>query len=318
MGLKIVYMGTPDFAVPALYALIRAGHEIPLVVTQPDRPAGRGGKVRMPPVKKLALDYRIPVAQPERLKKDEGLGIIEEIRSMNPDVIVVAAYGQILPQSVLSIPRLGCVNIHASLLPRWRGASPIQKAVQAGDRETGVTMMLMDEGLDTGFMLTQEKTLIGPNETAGSLHDRLAQLGAQSILSTLRGLADGTILPEPQPKEGVTYASLLKKRDGIIDWSKSAQSIHDHIRAMTPWPGAQSHLGTTPLKIGGTILPSQGEAEQGAPGTVHRIGPEGAWVCTGSGSIVVQKVQPAGKKMMSFRDYLRGHKISLPARFGSF
>jgi methionyl-tRNA formyltransferase len=175
----------------------------------------------------------------------------------------------------------------------------------------------MDKGLDTGSIISQASTLIGPNEFAGSLHDRLAQLGAQNILPTLRGLADGTLLPEPQSRTGVTYAPLLKKSDGLIPWSFSAQEIHDHVRAMTPWPGAQTALGDTALKVGATLLLTEGNSAAGVPGTIHRIGPEGAWVCTGGGSIIVQKVQPSGRKMMSFRDYLRGNKISLPARFGA-
>jgi methionyl-tRNA formyltransferase len=245
-GLRIAFAGTPDFAVPALEALLGSTHTVVGVLTQPDRPKGRGRQIAASPVKARALAHGIPVSQPQTLKDEAGRA---ELVAWRPDALVVVAYGLILPRAVLTLPRLGCLNIHASLLPRWRGAAPIQRAILAGDTRTGVTIMLMDPGLDTGPMLLNEEVPIGPMDTGGSLHDRLAAVGASAVLEALDGHAQGTLSPVPQPLEGVTYAAKIDKAEAVIDWSQDALRIERQVRAFNPWPIAETRLEGEQLRV---------------------------------------------------------------------
>jgi methionyl-tRNA formyltransferase len=305
---KIVFMGTPDFALPTLRALL-AHHDVVGVVTQPDRPAGRSAEPRPSPVKVVALEAGIPVFQPERLRNREA---IDELKRWRADVYIVAAFGQILPQEALDIPPHGSVNIHASLLPRWRGAAPIQAAIRAGDAETGITIMKMDAGLDTGPMLSQAKIFIAPDETGQSLHDRLAQLGADLLINTLPGYLSGAIEPQPQPEKGITYAPQIKKDEGRINWKENAASIEWLVRAFTPWPGTFTFWDDVQLKIhSGTA--GVGSAE---PGYVLRIN-ERIAIGTGEGLFCPQVVQLAGKKAVEIGDFVRGRADFIGARLGN-
>ncbi|GAB4518391.1 MAG: methionyl-tRNA formyltransferase [Anaerolineae bacterium] len=304
---KIVFMGTPGFSVPVLRALIEQ-HEVIGVVTQPDRPVGRKQEIQMSPIKQAALEAGIPVFQPEKIRRAAA---IEELRQWLPDVYVVAAFGQILPQTVLDIPPYGSINVHASLLPRWRGAAPIQAAIRAGDAETGITIMKMDAGLDTGPMLSKEAVPIAPDETGETLHDKLAALGADLLLKTLPGYLDGTIQPIPQPEEGITYAPQIKKEDGLIDWSQDAASIAYLVRAFTPWPGTFTSWAGAQLKI---HAGEHGEG-QAAPGTVILQGDRPA-VGTGAGLFFPLTVQLAGKKVVAIADFLRGYPNFIGATLG--
>ncbi|MBL8130886.1 MAG: methionyl-tRNA formyltransferase [Anaerolineae bacterium] len=291
-------MGTPDFAVPTLQALIRH-HAVVGVVTQPDRPAGRGREVQMSPVKQVALSAGIAVFQPEKIRRPDATA---ELRRWDADLYVVAAFGQILPQVVLDIPAQGSINVHASLLPRWRGAAPIQAAIRAGDAETGVTIMRMDAGLDTGPMLTKRAIRVNPDETGQSLHDRLAILGADLLIETLPGYLDGTIQPQPQPDQGVTFAPRIEKEEGRIDWQQPAIVIERMLRAFSPWPGAFTTWGEQTLKV------LAGEAVEGsaAPGLVAaRAGR--IVVGTGEGCFALHTVQLAGRKAVEIDEFLRGH-----------
>ncbi|MDB6087927.1 MAG: Methionyl-tRNA formyltransferase [Gammaproteobacteria bacterium] len=245
-ALRVAFAGTPDFAVPALEALLRSGHRVVGVLTQPDRPKGRGRQIAASPVKTAALAHGIPVSQPQSLKAEADR---VELAAWRPDVLVVVAYGLILPRAVLALPRFGCINIHASLLPRWRGAAPIQRAILAGDTETGVTIMLMDVGLDTGPMLLQERVPITASDTGGSLHDRLAALGASALLEGLDKHAAGTLAAVPQPSEGVTYAAKIEKAEALIDWTRDARAIERQIRAFNPWPIAETRLDGEQLRV---------------------------------------------------------------------
>lgn len=297
---KIVFMGTPDFAVPALEALIEH-HNVVGVVTQPDRPAGRKKEPQPPPVKTIALQHGIPVFQPEKIRKPEA---IEELQQFGDiDAYVVAAFGQILPQTVLDIPRHGSINIHGSLLPRWRGAAPIHAAIREGDDETGITIMLMDAGLDTGPMLSKRTTPIHPDDTAQTVHDRLAVLGAELLIDTLPRYFSGEISPQAQPDEGVTYAPQIKKEEGNINWNDSAEAIERMVRAFTPWPGTFTYWNGRMLKI------LSGHVESGAlpVGRVAEWADEGIAIGTGSGVYVPEQVQIAGKKATSTEDFLRGY-----------
>jgi methionyl-tRNA formyltransferase len=294
---QIVFMGTPHFAVPILTQLI-AHHEVIGVVTQPDRPAGRSRQVRASPVKETALAAGIPVFQPEKLRRPEA---ITELRVWQPDVYVVAAFGQILPQAVLDIPQMGSINVHASLLPRWRGAAPIQAAIRAGDAESGVTIMKMDAGLDTGPVLSMRSIALSEQETGASLHDKLSELGAALLIETLPGYLNGSIQPQAQSEEGVTYAPTIKKDEGRLDWTQPAEVLERLIRAFTPWPGTFSLWNGQPLKV---------LAAQAAPGHAEpaRVIPhqDGAAVGTGEGLLVLKEIQLAGRKAMSAREFVRG------------
>ena len=292
-------MGTPDFALQTLQGLIDAGCKMVGVYTQPDRPKGRGKQLAVPPVKELAQKYDIPVYQPLKLRQSEA---VAELEALAPDLIVVVAYGQILPKRVLEIPAHGCINVHASLLPKYRGAAPINKAIIDGETETGITTMYMDVGLDTGDMLVKKALSIGPEETAGELHDRLASLGRETMEETLRQLCAGTLQREVQDDEQSTYASLMKKEDGRIDWSRSAQEIHNHVRGLDPWPGAYTTINGELLKLAET----RPEAAEGLPGNVIAADKNGVCVACGSGSLRIQQLQLAGRKRLAAADFLRG------------
>ncbi|MEO1162240.1 MAG: methionyl-tRNA formyltransferase [Chloroflexota bacterium] len=297
---SVVFMGTPDFAVPTLQALIDH-HDVIGVVTQPDRPAGRGGKVRQSPIKELALQHAIPVFQPKRLRKQEAIDELAQWK--HADVFVVAAFGQILPEAVLEMPKHGSINVHASLLPRWRGAAPIHAAIRAGDAQTGVTIMVMDVGLDTGPMLSTVVTPIASDETGQSLHDRLAQLGADLLVNTLPGYLDGSITPQEQPEGGVTYAGQIDKQEGNIDWTQGAATIERLVRAFTPWPGTFTQWNDTQLKIhAGTV--GDGSLAAGEVALVN----EQVAIGTGEGVFLPTEVQLAGKKRTDIDDFVNGYQ----------
>src|SRR5215208_5352113 len=294
---KVVFIGSPDFALPTLKALAGA-YDVVGVVTQPDRAAGRGRALTPPPVKSLALDLGLPVMQPEKLRQPE---VMEQLRAWNPDLIVVAAFGQILRKDVLELPRYGCLNIHASLLPRWRGAAPINAAILHGDEETGITIMKMDAGLDTGPTLTQRSIPLTSQDTAGSVIEKLSHLGADLLIETLPDYLSGKIQPIPQPEEGVTYAPMLKKEEGQLDFTRPAEELERRVRAFNPWPGAFMDFEGTLLKVH-RVHVEAGETQAGQR-LIYRdqpaVGAEG-------GLLVLDEVQPAGKKSMSGKSYLAG------------
>jgi methionyl-tRNA formyltransferase len=312
--MKIVYMGTPDFAVPPLESIVAAGHTVAMVYTQPDRPAGRGNKLRKPPVKVAAEALNLPIAQPNTLKGEEGATVLQDLATIQPDLIVVAAYGQILPKSLLALPEHGCVNLHASLLPRWRGASPIQAAIRAGDPETGVTLMLMDEGLDTGAMLVKKSISIDEHDTAGSLHDSLSALAASMVVPGIEAWVDGKLVDEAQNDASSSYAPMLKKRDGWISWDLDAQTLCNHVRAMIPWPGAQAELAGVSVRLGAARMAGDSNED---PGTIFSLDGDRALVSTGDGAVSFQTIHPAGKRSMPFSDFLSGRRLDLPIRFKS-
>ncbi|MEA3640960.1 MAG: methionyl-tRNA formyltransferase [Lamprobacter sp.] len=306
---RIVFAGTPTFAVPALSALVTAGWPVVAVYTQPDRPAGRGRKTAIGPVKQAALDAGIPVFQPRSLKGPEALA---QLQALAPDLMVVAAYGLILPNAVLDCPRLGCINIHASLLPRWRGAAPIQRAIAAGDEQTGISLMQMEQGLDTGPVFATQHTRIGARETGGSLHDRLAAIGAKLLLDTLPALCERALTPEPQDPQRASYASKLEKREAQIDWQRPAIEIDRHIRAFNPWPIAQTQYRGETLRIWEACPLDQAATihlSGQSPGTVLRSSSEGIDVATGDGAIRIQRLQAAGKRPISAADFARARQV---------
>jgi methionyl-tRNA formyltransferase len=319
--MRVVFAGTPDFARAALERLHAAGFRIPLVLTQPDRPAGRGMQLQASPVKQFALAHRIDVAQPRSLRlegkfPDDAAAARAALEAARPDVMVVAAYGLILPQWVLDLPRLGCLNIHASLLPRWRGAAPIHRAIEAGDTETGVTIMQMDAGLDTGDMLITERVAIRPDDTTGRLHDRLADLGARLVVEALELAACGGMPRTRQPEEGVTYAHKIDKAEAQVDWSQPAQVIERRLRAFDPFPGATTAFGKDALKLWrGQVLDEAADSQPA--GTVLAAGPEGIDVATGSGVLRLTELQRAGGKRLPAADFLRGVSIAPGARLGA-
>ncbi|MDH7485387.1 MAG: methionyl-tRNA formyltransferase [Anaerolineae bacterium] len=310
MTTRVVFMGTPDFAVPSLAALLSDGYQVVGVVTQPDRPAGRGRQLASSPVRRFAATHGLTVLQPTTLRQPEP---VAELQALAPDLIVVAAYGLILPQSVLDIPPHGCLNVHGSLLPRYRGAAPIPAAILAGDRETGVTIMLMDADMDTGPILSQAACSIEPDDTTGTLTARLAELGAALLSQTLPRWLAGEIEPQPQDDERATYAPMVRKADGQIDWTLPAEQIARRVRAYQPWPGATTFWEGQPLKL------LKVHAVQGttvAPGRVVAWG-EGAGVGTGEGLLLLEEVQLAGKRAMSIADFLRGRRGFLGSVLGS-
>ena len=298
--LRTVFMGTPDFALQTLQGLIDAGCDLVGVYTQPDRPKGRGKQMAAPPVKELARQHGIPVYQPQKLRQPE---VVAELEALAPDLIVVVAYGQILPKSVLDIPTHGCINVHASLLPKYRGAAPINKAIIDGATETGITTMYMDVGLDTGDMLVKMTLPIGAEETAGELHDRLAVLGRETMEETLRQLCAGTLQREVQDDTRSTYAPMMKKEDGRIDWSRSALDVHNLVRGLDPWPGAYTSLDGELLKLARTTPQDNGDAP---PGTVIAADRDGVRIACGNGSLLVRELQLAGRKRLAAADFLRG------------
>jgi len=309
--IRTVFMGTPEFALPTLEGLLAAGLPVIGVYTQPDRPSGRGKQLTPPPVKQLAGSQGLPVFQPLKLRLPE---VVAQLQELAPDLIVVVAYGQILPKSVLDIPRYGCINVHASLLPRWRGAAPINHAIMAGESETGVTTMYMDVGLDTGDMLIKRATPIGPLETAGDLHDRLAQLGREAMAETLTRLCAGTLVREPQDDALSCYAPMLKKEHGCLDWARPAMELHNLVRGLDPWPGAYTCFAGEPLKLARTRPSDAGHA--GAPGTVLGVDADGLRIACGQGVLSVGELQLPGRKRLSAADFLRGCPLPPGTCFG--
>lgn len=306
--MRIVFMGTPDFAVPSLQALIDAGHDVCAVYTQPDKPQGRKQILTAPPVKTLALEHDIPVFQPNTLKNEDEQA---RLRALAPEVIIVVAYGKLLPKAVLDIPPHGCINVHGSLLPRWRGAAPIQWAVIAGDEMAGVTTMQMAEGLDTGDMLLTYETKVGEEETAGELFDRLAQSGAELLTQTLVKLDE--ITPRPQDDAQSCYAHMLDKQMAVIDWSKSAHEIDCLIRGLNPWPIALTTLSGERLKV----FAAEKANGRGEPGTVLEADPKkGLTVACGEGALRLTEIQLVGGKRMKATDFLRGHSLEVGVKLG--
>jgi methionyl-tRNA formyltransferase len=303
--MRIIFAGTPEFAAQALAAILAAGHNVPLVLTQPDRPAGRGMKPQASAVKQLALQHGIAIYQPERLKDPITH---EPIRAAKGDVMVVAAYGLILPQAVLDIPRQGCLNIHASLLPRWRGAAPIQRAIEAGDAESGISIMRMEAGLDTGPTLMKKSLPIAPDDTAASLHDKLAMLGAAMIVDTLSQL--DRLAPVTQPEAGITYAHKIDKTEAVVNWGDDAVTLSRKIRAFNPFPGITASLRGTPIKLWQALpIDANGDAKH-APGTVLSADSTGLAIATAKGAICVTQLQKAGGKRLSAAEFLSGFPIA--------
>ena len=297
MSNRIVFMGSPEFALPSLKQLTQH-YAVVGVVTQPDRASGRGRELKAPPVKTLAQELNIPVIQPQKLREPEAM---QQLQAWNPDLIVVAAFGQILRKEVLDLPKYGCINVHASLLPRWRGAAPVNAAILAGDEEIGVTIMKMDVGLDTGPMLSKKSIRLTSDLTTGSALQAMSTLGADLLIETLPGYIDGSITPQPQPEEGMTYAPMLKKEDGLLDFSHPVDELERRVRAMNPWPGAWFEWNGAPLKVHKAHV-GQGKAEAGKR-LVEQNQPA---VGTGSGILILDEVQPPGKKSMSGKSFLAG------------
>lgn len=322
-SLRVIFAGTPEFAAAALAAIHRAGFPVPLVLTQPDRPAGRGMKLQASPVKRYAEEHGLAVAQPPSLRRAgkypaEAAAAIEQLRATPHDVMVVAAYGLILPQEVLDIPRLGCINIHASLLPRWRGAAPIHRAIEAGDAETGITLMQMDVGLDTGAMISEARTSITGDDTTATLHDRLAQDGAKLIVEALIELErSGKLTATPQPADGVTYAEKIGKQEAALDWRRPATVLARQVRAFDPFPGG---LGTledgTSIKIWAAIPVNSASAQNdSAPGTITEVSVEGVLVACGEGALRLTQLQKPGGKRLPVREFLAGSTLAVGQRF---
>ncbi len=304
--IRVVFMGTPDFAVPCLEMLVREEYDVIAVVTQPDRPRGRGQKVTYSPVKEAALRHGIKVLQPKKVREAEA---IAELSAMQPDLMVVVAYGQILPPALLDLPRFGCINVHASLLPEYRGAAPIHWAILNGETMTGVTTMHMDVGMDTGDMILKKELAIGPDMTTGELHDALQEIGAELLSRTLRLLVQGKAPRTPQGGEA-TYASLLKREIEKVDWSKEAGVIHNQIRGLNPWPGAYAFLNERSLKIWRARLIGNDELElKGTPGEILAMTEKGFLVAAGQGVIEVLEVQPESKRRMAAKDFAAGHQL---------
>ena len=309
--MRIVFAGTPAFAAVALQALVDARFDVVLVLTQPDRPAGRGLREWPSEVKQLALRRGLPLAQPPTLRGEE---IMAQLRSTAAQAMVVAAYGLILPGAILDLFPAGCINIHASLLPRWRGAAPIQRAILAGDRETGISIMRMEQGLDTGPVYLTRTIPILPDDDAGSLHDRLAALGASSIVDALPQIADGTLAPAPQPGKGITYAHKITKLEAAIDWQRDALEVDRQVRAFNPFPGAFSLLRREPVKIWHGVAIAGG---QGVAGEILSCGPHGIDVACGNGTLKITELQKAGGRRLPAAEFLRGLSLEPGERFAS-
>lgn len=317
--MRIVFMGTPDFAVGALQALIEAGHQVAAVVTQPDKPKGRGKELQMTPVKACAVAHDIPVFQPVKIKEPEAVAVL---RGYQADIFVVAAFGQILSEEILAMPKYGCINIHASLLPKYRGAGPIQWAIIDGEKKTGVTIMQMEKGLDTGDMLMQTEVEITPRETADTLHDKLAEAGARLIVEALPKIEAGQVTPRKQNDAESCYAKMLTKSMGRIDWSMEAEKLDCLIRGLISWPGASTLLRGKTLKIweeepaDAASFEAQTAAKE--PGTVLAVEKDAFYVQTGSGTLKVTEVQPEGKRRMAVKDFLLGYPIKAGEMFTAF
>ncbi|KKJ08709.1 methionyl-tRNA formyltransferase [Burkholderia gladioli] len=318
-SLRVIFAGTPEFAAAALAAIHQAGFPVPLVLTQPDRPAGRGMKLQASAVKQYALEHGLPVAQPPSLRRNgkfpaEAATALDTLNATPHDVMVVAAYGLLLPQEVLDIPRHGCINIHASLLPRWRGAAPIHRSIEAGDAETGVTLMQMDAGLDTGAMILEARVAIAGDDTTASLHDKLATLGSQLIVEALAKLErEGKLDATPQPAEGITYAEKIGKHEAALDWREPAEVLARRIRAFDPFPGGAGMLDGSVLKLwAAEAVAARGAAE---PGTIVEAGAEGVLIACGSGTLRVTQLQKPGGKRLPAREFLAGAPLAAGQRF---
>ncbi len=309
---RIIFAGTPEFASRHLDSLLRADYEPVAVYTQPDRPAGRGRNLQASPVKELALENDIPCFQPTSLKEPEQQA---QLIDLQPDLMIVVAYGLILPQAILDVPRLGCINVHASLLPRWRGAAPIQRAIEAGDPETGVTIMQMDVGLDTGAMLHKKKVPISTSDTSASLHDKLAEIGGQALIEALPDILSGNSTATQQSEDQVTYANKLVKSEGLIDWTQPAQIIDQKIRAFTPWPGAQAAIDNSLVKL--HARPVASTRQDVAPGTIIQHQKDGIVVQCGTDALVIERLQFPGKRMTEVTALLNayGQQLAIGAQF---
>lgn len=305
-------MGTPEFAIPSLDMLIKEGYDVVAVVTQPDKPKGRGNKMCPPPVKEYAIEHGIEVLQPDKVKTEE---FAEKIREINPDLLITAAYGKILPKSVLDIPKYGCINVHGSLLPKYRGAAPIQWSIINGEKVTGITTMYTDVGMDTGDMLLKAEIEITEDMTAGELHDKLSVLGADVLKETLEKLKDGTLERTPQSDAEATYAPMMTKELGCIDWAKSSREIHNLVRGTSPWPGAYTSYCGKKIKIWVTSIVSEEEHDLKA-GTILKVGKDGLIVACGIGKLNIKEIQCDGSRRMNVEDYICGHKIDEGEIFG--
>ena len=310
--MRIVFMGTPEFAVPSLEALLRSGDQVVGVVSQPDRPKGRGQQLVAPPVKLVAERAGIPILQPLKIRTPEFL---QALSAWQPDLIAVTAFGRILHTPILQLPPKGCVNVHGSLLPKYRGAAPVQWAVINGETETGITTMLMDEGMDTGPMLLQGKVSILPDDTSGTLAPRLAELGGRLLVDTIAQLKAGTLTPTKQDDGLATMAPLLKKEDGLIDWSMGAKSLADRVRGLSPWPGAYTFSGDARWNIWKAI--SNGGATADPPGTIVTVNKQSIVVATGDGLLEIHEIQTANSRRMAVSQFLAGHRVMVGARLGS-
>ncbi len=308
--MRIVFLGTPSFAVPSLDALVKAGHKVVAVYTQPDRPKGRGNQVAQSPIKIAALEYGLPVLQPERIRRPES---VEGLRVLEPELMIVVGYGQIIPQNIIDLPRHGILNVHGSLLPKYRGAAPIQWAIANGEEVTGVTTMQIDAGLDTGDMLLKSETSIGPNETASELGTRLALMGAASLLQTIEDLQAGRLRPEKQNNEEATFAPILKKTDGEVDWQQSAHEIYNRFRGFTPWPGAYTVFREMPLGLSAMRPTDSKGLSSGVLATDRKRLLVG---CGGGTALELLEVQPAGKKRMSGESWVNGYKLKDGEKLG--
>lgn len=306
--MRLVFFGTPEFAVLPLRTLLGSGHEVIAVVTQPDRQSGRGRRMKSCPVKEEAQKAGLRILQPKRVRDPK---FIKDLKSLDPFIIVVAAYGQILPSEIIHLPNIGCVNIHASLLPSYRGAAPINWAIINGEKKTGITTMLMDEGMDTGPILLQRETEISTEDTTGSLSLRLSKIGADLLITTLQGLENGEVKPLPQTGEA-SYAPILKKDDGLIDWSKSAEELCNFISGMNPWPGAYGFLEKERVKIFKAVQ----EEGNGEAGIICRSGKDQLLIGTGNGRLSILEIQPSGKPVMAIKAYLQGRRLKEGMRFG--
>ena len=310
--MRLVFAGTPEFARPSLKALHRAGHELALVITQPDRPSGRGQRMKAPAIKEEALSLRLPVVQPEGMEDGD---LRARLAALAPDAVVVVAFGQKIPAWLLELPRFGCINVHASLLPRYRGAAPIQRALMDGETVTGVTIMRLDEGWDTGPILSQRAVAIESADNAGTLHDRLAALGAELLVETLAGLAQGKIAARPQDEAGATRAPKIRPEEARVDWHAPAERIHNLVRALAPAPLAETFHGERRLQIVETAL-ARPDGEEAPPGTVLAVEREAVVVATGRGSLRLIRLKPAGGRIISAGDYARGYRLAAGTTLG--
>ncbi|AEY66076.1 methionyl-tRNA formyltransferase [Clostridium sp. BNL1100] len=311
--MKIIFMGTPEFAVPSLEMLINEGYKVIAVVTQPDKPKGRGNKLAAPPVKEFALEHGITVLQPAKIKTPE---FVEQIRELTPDLLITAAYGKIISKEMLDVPTLGCINVHGSLLPAYRGAAPIQWSIIHGEKVTGITTMFTDVGLDTGDMLLKKELEIGSDMTAGELHDAMAVLGAQVLKETLLELKKGTLVRKPQDDSLSSYAPIITKEVGLIDWNKTAQQVHNLVRGTSPWPGAYTFLNESKMRVWKTCISNLENNQNYCPGEIVKVDDKGLLVKCSDGYILISELQFDSSKRMKVSDYLRGHKISIGEKLG--